>query len=148
MNLPKNPFLKGKFITNWFYSVGFVCWAGVMIERRQGLKLSRMNWAGFKYLVGHRFHPNHKRFKFHIYFFHETKSVCLHCIRLSFTKISVTFKVWTGDWWWNGTGGSPVLISRGKMNIYLLPKSFSSQTNHIGIFKSTNINWTRRNDRK
>ena len=26
-------------------------------------------------------------------FFHETKSVCLHCIRLSFTEISVTFKV-------------------------------------------------------
>ena len=26
-------------------------------------------------------------------FFHETKSVCLHCIRLSFTEVSVTFKL-------------------------------------------------------
>ena len=26
-------------------------------------------------------------------FFHETKLVCLHCIQLSFTEISVTFKV-------------------------------------------------------
>ena len=70
-------------------------------SRRQSLKLSWMNWAGFEYLVGHRFYPNHKRFEIHIYFLHETKSVCLHCIRLSFTKISVTFKVWRGEWWWN-----------------------------------------------
>ena len=82
-------------------------------QRRQGLKLSWMNWAGFEYLVGHRFYPNHNRFKILIYFLHETKSVCLHCIRLSFTKISVTskvwrendvkitFKVWRGEWLWN-----------------------------------------------
>ena len=71
---------------------------------RQGLKLSWMNRAGFKYLVGHRFYPNHKRFKIHINFFHETKSVCLHCIRLSFTKILAAFKIWKGEWWWNRTG--------------------------------------------
>ena len=40
-----------------------------------------MNWAVFKYLVGHRFYPNHKRFKSHIYFFHETISLfALHSI--------------------------------------------------------------------
>ena len=73
-----------------------------------------MNWAVFKYLVGHRFYSNHKRFKSHIYFFHETKSVCLHCIRLSFTEISVTFKVWRGEWWWNELAEVPYYFPAGK----------------------------------
>ena len=36
---------------------------------RLGLKLSRMNWAVFNYLAGHRFYPNHERFKIpHLFF--------------------------------------------------------------------------------
>ena len=74
-----------------------------------------MNWAGFKYLVGHRFYPNHKWFKIHIYFLHETKSVWLHCIRLSFTEISVIIKVWRREWCWNELAKVSYYFPPGKL---------------------------------
>ena len=37
--------------------------------------------------------PKPKTIQNQYFCFHETKSVCLHCMRLSFTEISVTFKV-------------------------------------------------------
>ena len=68
-------------------------------------------------LVGHLFHPNHK--STFLFFFPQTKSLCLHCIRVSFTKISVE---------------TNSLHSLGVSNIY--PKNHFLKAKSIKIFET------------
>ena len=44
-----------------------------------GFEISWLNWAGLKWLVGHRFYPNHERFKIHIliFFMRQNHFVCI-----------------------------------------------------------------------
>ena len=84
-----------------------------------------------KYLVGHRFYPNHKWFKINVVF-HQTRSLCLHCIRVSFTEISVIVKVWSGDCWWKVTCGSPALFS---------PRKWTSSSFSVSSWSRSVVEW-------